>query len=157
LSFLRCQPPGQTGLDTWHTHLVNGRDDATRCKRSNSRARSCSPREVGRGLPDCTADEERAETIEIERGLLSLAHCLDDRRQRKELFADESDDEVVVVAIEPVTGQTDVVNEIRRAKRDPERAMFGEDLPLLVFRKTREAAAPPQGVPDCPAPGWIEY
>src|SRR5207247_8148916 len=48
-----------------------------------------------RALPDGTADEERAEALEVQRRLLRLPHRLDDRRERIEILPDQSDDEVV--------------------------------------------------------------
>src|SRR4051794_24606155 len=90
-------------------------------------------------LPDRAADEKGAEPVEVERGLLGFAHRLHDGREREQLLADETDDEVVVVAIEAVTGQTDVVRVIAGTEGHPDRAVLREDRALLRLGKLREA------------------
>ena len=106
-------------------------------------------------MPDDAADEERAEPVEVERGLLRLAHRLDDGGEREQLLADQPDDEVVVVAVEPVAGEPDVVRVIGGAERHADRAVLGENRALL-FRsaavRTRRCAGAdtrsPRAKPD---------
>ena len=116
----------------------------------------CSDQAIRR-LPDGAADEERAETVEVERGLLRLAHRLDDGGQREEILADQADDEVVVVAVEAVAGQPDVVRVVGGAERHADRAVLGQDRPLLLLRQLGEAAAAAERIPDRPAPVGVEH
>ena len=97
------------------------------------------------------ADEERAQAIEVERGLLRLAHGLDDRRQREQLLADEADHEVVVVAVEAMAGEADIVRQIGGAEGHADGAVLGEDGALLFGRELRETAAAPQRIPRRPS------
>src|SRR3954463_9487208 len=84
-----------------------------------------------RALPDGPAHEKRPEPLEIERRLLRLPHRLDDRRERKQLFSEQADDEVVVVLVEPMTGRADVVRETRGAEGHADGAVLREDDALL--------------------------
>src|SRR3954465_3180770 len=111
----------------------------------------------GPALPDGPADEERTQTVEIERSLLRLAHRLDDGGEREEILTDEPDDEVVVVTVESVAGKADVVDIVRSTEGHADRAVLGEDRPLLVGGQLREPAAPAQWIPDGPRPVAVQY
>src|SRR4051812_27838439 len=87
-----------------------------------------------RRLPDRAADEERTQAVEVERGLLRLAHRLDHRGQGKQLLADQADDEVVVVAIEAMARQAYVVRQVSCPERHADRAVLCQDRALLLVR-----------------------
>lgn len=55
-----------------------------------------------RALRERVADEGRPRPLDVLRGLNRLPHGLDDVRERVELAPEETDDEVVVVGVEPV-------------------------------------------------------
>src|SRR6476469_3727375 len=101
------------------------------CKPGARAARiDVSGADSGRGLasaPDGAADEEGPEAIEIERRLLRLPHHLYDRGERKQILADEADDEVVVVAVEAVAGQADVVRVVGGAESHADRPVLRQD------------------------------
>ena len=101
-------------------------------------------------------DEKRSKPIEIQRCLLRLAHRLHDGRKWKEIFADQTDDEVVVVRIEAVASQAHVVRVIGGAERLADGTVFGKDGALLIRRKLFERAVPAQRVPNGPPPVRIE-
>src|SRR5882757_4388848 len=75
-------------------------------------------------LPHSPADEERPHLLHIERCLLRLAHRFDAFGKRIQILPNQADHEVVVVGIEPVTGQPDVVHVTRVPERVPDPAMF---------------------------------
>src|SRR5207249_9704868 len=110
-----------------------------------------------RALPDRTADEERSEPLEVQRGLLRLAHRLHDRREWIQLLPDQSDDEVVVLFVEAVARQADVVRVVAGPERHADGAVLGENHPLLFRRELREPAAPPQRIPERPPPVAIQH
>src|SRR5439155_10287981 len=102
---------------------------------------------AGFALPEDEADEERPEALDVLRGLRRLAHGLDEVRERMQIAADEPDDEVVVVSVEPVAGETDVVGEVGVAIGAAEGRVLPEDRALLRRREPRECADPAQRVP----------
>src|SRR5262245_15258686 len=67
-------------------------------------------------LPDDSTNEKRTKSLEIQRRLLRRPHLLNNRRQRKQLLANQSDDKVVVLFVQPVTREANVVGEVRRAE-----------------------------------------
>src|SRR5215813_4878840 len=69
-------------------------------------------RSAERTLPDRVTDEEGAERLQILRGLGSLAHRLHQVRQRMQLAPAQTDDEVVVVDVQAVAGQSHVVGKV---------------------------------------------
>ena len=79
--------------------------------RGSARASASGSRGQRWCLPHAPPDEERPEPLEMERGLLRLAHPLDDDRERMQLASEQADDEVVVVVIEAVAREPDVVAE----------------------------------------------
>ena len=87
---------------------------------------------LGRARPPFPTNEERSESLEVQRGLLRLAHALDDDRQRMQLRPEEADDEVVVVAVEAVAGEADVVAEACAAEGHPDPAVLHQDRVLLA-------------------------
>src|SRR5262245_62700974 len=109
-----------------------------------------------RALPHNSPHEERAEPLEVKRRLLRLPHPLDDDRERMQLGAEQSDDEVVVVAIEAVAGEADVVAEAGAPEGGPDAAVLHEDRVLLAPRQLLEGARAPERVPDRPRQGGIE-
>src|SRR4051794_20706741 len=113
-----------------------------------ARVRACI--RFGWSCGDDPTDEEGAEPIEIKRCLLRAPHSLDDRGEREQLLADEPDDEVVVVAIEPMTGEPDVVGVIGGAERHPDLPVLGENRALLFRRQLGEGAAASERIPDRP-------
>src|SRR5262245_10683964 len=58
--------------------------------------------------------EERPHFLHVLGGLARGAHRLHHVRQRKQFLADQTDHEVIVVLIEPVTGEAHIVSEIAR-------------------------------------------
>ena len=114
------------------------------------------PAERG-ALPRDPADEERPETLEMERRLLRLAHPLDDDRERVQLGPEQADDEVVVVAVEPVAREPDVVAEPGSAEGHPDAPVLHEDRVLLAARELLERAGAAQRVPDRPRQRRIEH
>src|SRR5262245_3301456 len=113
---------------------------------------------ASRGPPTSTnlaADEKRPESIEVERRLLCLPHHLNDCGQRIQILSDQADDEVVVVAIESVTRETDIVDVIRRTELHPDLAVLGQNRPLLLRRQLRERSAAAQRIPNRPRPVWV--
>ena len=118
---------------------IAGAHGCASCKRDAAGRRLHQDRLVH--AVDDPADEERAEPVEVERRLLRLAHRLDDGRERKQLLADQADDEVVVVAVEAVAGQADVVGVVGGAERHADGAVLGEDRALL-FRPAAARSAP---------------
>src|SRR5262245_13786576 len=101
-----------------------------------------------RALPRGLADEERAEAVEVLRGLLGLAHLLHDRRERMQPRAEQAHDEVVVVLVEAVAREPDVHRVPRVAVR--ERAVLREDLALMLGRQRLELLRALQRIPDGP-------
>src|SRR5262249_27496958 len=91
-------------------------------------------------LPRHSADEERTEVLEVERGLPGLPHALDDDRERVELGPEEPDDEIVVVPVEPVAREADVVAEPGATERHPDAAVLHQDRVLLLPRQALERA-----------------
>src|SRR5262245_24520782 len=89
-------------------------------------------------LPRHSPNEERAESFEVERGLLRLAHALDDDRERMQLRPEQPDDEVVVVAVEPVASEADVVAETGAAERHADPPVLHQDRVLLAPRELLE-------------------
>src|SRR6187401_820595 len=87
------------------------------------------------------ADEKRAEPIEVERGLLSLSHHLNDCGEGVQILSDQANDEVVVVAIESVARQTDIVDVVCGTELHSDLAVLGQDRPLLLGRQLRERSA----------------
>ena len=73
-----------------------------------------------------------------------------------EITADESDDEVVVVAIEAVTREPDVVRQVGVTVRASQHAVLADDFTLLFDAEPRERAGPPQRIPDGPGPCRIQ-
>src|SRR5712692_7568925 len=106
-----------------------------------------------RALPERVTDEEGAERLDVLRGLDGLAHGLDQVRERMEVLAHDTDDEVVVVDVEPVAGEADVVGEVGVAVGVAEHAVLADYLALLLPREPRESARAAQRVPDGPGPG----
>src|SRR5437588_701334 len=96
---------------------------------------TCGLCRVRGALPYGFAHQERAQPVEVERRLLRLAHRLHEGRQRKQILSDESDDEVVVVAIEAVARESDVVRIVRRAEHLANRPVLGQDRALLLIRE----------------------
>src|SRR3954463_13360828 len=97
-----CLPNGRSGI-------IRARGSKTESGGRGQRRGQGTGGRSELGLPDDAADEKGTETVEVKRGLLRLAHRLDNGRERKQILADESDDEVVVVAIEAVAREADVV------------------------------------------------
>src|SRR4030067_1694076 len=56
-------------------------------------------------LPDRLACEERPHPVDVGRSLGCLAHCLDKRRKRVEVLANEPDNKVVVIFVKAETGK----------------------------------------------------
>src|SRR4029079_7258984 len=111
----------------------------------------------GRGaLPRDSPDEERPESLEVERRLFRLPHALHDDRQRMELRAEEPDDEVVVVAVEAVAREPDVEAETRAAECHSDATVLHEDRVLLPARELLERTRPPERVPDRPCQIRVE-
>jgi len=54
--------------------------------------------------------EERTQRLNEFGGLFGFAHCLYDVREWVQLAADQSNQEIVVVHIQPMTGQPNVVS-----------------------------------------------
>src|SRR6266849_497463 len=109
-----------------------------------------------RALPERVADEERAERLDVLRGLDGLPHGLHEVRKGMEVAAHETDDEIVVVDVEPVAGEADVVGEVGVAVGVAEHAVLADDLALLLPREPREGARAAQRVPDGPGPGRVQ-
>jgi hypothetical protein len=78
------------------------------------------------------AHEEGAKALEVLRGLDGLPHGLDEMGEGLELPAHEADHEVVVVDVEAVTGEADVVGEVRVAVGVAEDAVLPDDGALLL-------------------------
>ena len=70
--------------------------------------------------------------------------------------AEQPDDEVVVVAVEPVAGEPDVVAEAGAPERHPDAAVLHEDRVLLAPRELLERAGATQRVPDRPRQRGVE-
>src|SRR5262245_53465438 len=98
------------------------------------------------------SDKQWSEAIEVECRLLRPSHHLNDRGQRVQIFSNQTDDEVVVVPIEPVTRETDIVDEICGTELHPDLAVLGQDRPLLFGWQLGEGSAAAQRIPDCPGP-----
>src|SRR4029079_15320298 len=111
----------------------------------------------GRALPRHPPHEERPQALEVERGLLRLAHALDDDREWVQLRAEQPDDEVVVVAVEAMAGEADVVAEPRAPEGHPDAAVFHQDRVLLSLGEWLEGAGTAQGVPDRPRQCRVEH
>ena len=62
-----------------------------------------------------------------------------------QFFADQAYDEVVVVAVEPMTGKPHVVSVVGGAEGDADGAVLGEDGALFVRRELRESTVTPNG------------
>src|SRR5690606_8750082 len=101
-------------------------------------------------LPRRLADEERPEALEILRGLLRPAHLLHDGRERVQHRPDESDDEVVVVAIETMAGEPYVGREPGHAETLRERAVLGEDTALVIGGEQLKPLCALQRIPHRP-------
>src|SRR6476620_4375644 len=98
----------------------------------SSSASSCTRAPLQRtslldALPKRPAYEKRAEPLQVQRRLLRLPHRLHQRRQRVQFLADQPDDEVVVIPVEAVTGETDVVCVITDAERHADGPVLGEN------------------------------
>src|SRR2546428_3948172 len=85
-----------------------------------------------RALPERVADEERAERLDVLRGLDGLPHGLHEVRERMEVAADEANDEIVVVGVEHMTGEADVVSEVGVAVGAAQHAVLADDGALLL-------------------------
>src|SRR5208283_3504812 len=96
-------------------------------------------------LPGYFADEERSHLLDVQRGLLGLAHPLNDGRERIELWPQQADHEVVVILVQSVASEADVVAQPRLAEGAANAAMLQQDDALLVRRQPFEGAGPPQG------------
>src|SRR5262245_24468959 len=112
---------------------------------------------LARALPDHAADEERAEAFKVQRGLLRPPHFLNDGRQRKEIFPDQADHEIVVLFVETVACQANVVRVVSSTERHADPAVLREDDALLLRRQLRKTSAPPQRIPYGPLPVLVEY
>src|SRR4051812_27141267 len=73
-------------------------------------------------------------------------------REREQLFADQPDDEVVVVAVEAVARKPDIVGVISGAVRHPDLPVLGEDIALLLLRQLGERTVATEWIPDGPGP-----
>src|SRR5690606_16719593 len=71
--------------------------------------------------------------------------------------ADQPDDEIVVVAVEPVASEPDIVREARLAEALREHAVLGADAVLILLRQPLEAFRALQRIPDHPAIRGIEH
>ncbi len=91
----------------------------------------------------------------MERGLLGLAHPLNDARQRVQFRPQQGDDKVVVMLVQPVTGQPNIIAQANPAKGATDTAMFHQDDILFLWRKLFKGAGAAQGIPDHPRHGWI--
>src|SRR4051812_31647701 len=91
-----------------------------------------------RALPAGLADEEGAELFDVLRRLLRLAHLLDALGQRRQLLADQADDELVVVLVQAVAGDADVVGRVGRAEGHADGGVLVEDLALFGGLEDRE-------------------
>ena len=76
--------------------------------------------------------------------------------QRMELAADEADDEIVVVQVEAMAGQTDVVGQIGVAVGAAQDAVLPNNRALLLGREPAEATGAAQRVPDPPRPRRVQ-
>src|SRR2546428_13795513 len=103
-----------------------------------------------RTLPERVADEERAERLDVLRGLDGLPHGLHEVRKGMQVAADQTDDEIVVVDVEPVAGEADIVGEVGVAVGAAQHAVLADDGALLLRRGTTERAGPAQPGTDPP-------
>src|SRR5207247_6019148 len=89
-----------------------------------------------RTLPERVADEERAERLDVLRGLDGLPHGLHEVRKGMQVAADETDDEIVIVDVEPVAREADIVGEVGVAVGAARHGGLADDGALLLRRET---------------------
>src|SRR2546422_9820609 len=107
-------------------------------------------------LPDDVADKEWAHGLNVVGGLASLAHGLNDMRQRIEFPANEADDEFVVASIESVAGETDIVGQVCFSVGPSYHGVLPQNGSLFLMRKFGKGSGPSQWVPNGPGPRRIE-
>src|ERR1700742_3250197 len=141
------------------------------CSSATSTARTMSPSEsisvpsrskttadwsLTVGPMEHVAHEERPHLHDELGGLPRAAHGLDHVGERVQLLADEPDDELVVVRVEPVAREADVVGQVGRAVGLPDLRVLAHDASLLLRLAALRSAAAPERVPDRPRPGLVQ-
>ena len=91
-------------------------------------------------LPESVPNKERTERLNKLGGLLRLPHRLHDVRQGMQLATDQSNEKIVVVEIQAMTGETNVMGQVGVSVRPADRAMFTEYGSLLMWWKFRKGA-----------------
>src|SRR5437868_238265 len=161
-AFAKRSSPREEAATRWTssgTSAVASRARALFSSRpASSRSKSPPPRrELTAGTsPRNAPDEERAELLDELGRLAGFSHRLHDVRERVQVFADEADHEVVVVLVEPVTGEPHVVSEILRAVSASDGPVLAQDAPLFARVELREGAASPERVPHRPGVCLVE-
>ena len=85
-------------------------------------------------LPTDLADEEGAQRFNVLGCLLSFSHILDEARQRMELRADQAQDKLIVILVEPEACQSDIKRVAALRVSSPNHRVLPENFSLLGFR-----------------------
>jgi len=96
-------------------------------------------------------DKERSHLLDEARRLPRATHCLDAGRERKEFFADQADDEIVIVLVNAEARQANVVRVSGLAEAVSDPAVLAQDRGLFLGRQRVELSLAAQGIPDVPA------
>ncbi len=92
----------------------------------------------------------------MERGLLGLAHALDNRREGEKLRPNQPDDKVVVVLVQPMTDKPDVIAQFRLALGAANPAVLHQDHVLLLRAQLLKRPGAAQRIPDNPGQGRVQ-
>ena len=106
---------------------------------------------------DRASDEERSHLLDVLRGLHRATHRLHDMRERMKLRTDQSNQKLVVIGVEAVTGEPHVVREVLFAVRPSNGGMLTKDAALLSPLELLERTGAPKRIPDRPVPLWVQH
>jgi len=84
-------------------------------------------------LPADFAHKERAQRLNILGSLLGFSHILDEARERMELRAYQAQDKLIVILVEPETGQTNIERMAALGVGFANHRVLAENLSLLHF------------------------
>jgi hypothetical protein len=103
------------------------------------------------------SDEEGSHFLDEFARLPRLSHRLNEVGDWMQLAAHQSDDELVVGAVEAVASKADVMRQVLRSVRHTDLRMFPQNLRLLVRLEAGECSRSSKRVPDMPAVPFVRH